>query len=284
MLSVCIPTYNRKPFLEWTVAKTKEDFPDAKIVISDNASTDGSSSFEGIRYIRQHKNVGAFANFRTALLAANTEFCIYLGDDDYLLPDEVWRGVRFLQANPDIVCYYAPCQLYDEVNQKPEWEAFYFAEDRTFKDADQLWNFVMKNHVWPEHTIWRRAWLEKILQPRVREYWCFIDLANAFAQGPVHFAKAPFYRNITQHPVGGRAKLGDMQCLTDFDEYRGGLEILAYELFKDLLKNVKFKRRVNQMIAHFIALRLNVAHRLHAANGRIDAANALSKRLMVCGG
>ncbi len=282
MLSICIPTYNRRPFLEWTLEKTQHDFPEAKIIVSDNASTDGTQKvhFKG-RYIRQAYNIGPFPNLRAALLASRTKYCTYLGDDDYLLPEEVQKGIDFLDANPTVAAYYAPVQLYDEVEQKPTWNAFYVAEDKTYSNAAELWNFVIANHVWPEHMIWRRAWLDQILQPRLRAYWCFVDLAAAFAQGPVHFAATPFYRNLTGHPVGVRTKLGDQQCLTDFDEYRAGLENLAYDLFKENLKQPQVHTVVNAGIQAFIKARIEVAHRLLAANKRYAEAESYAKRLMV---
>src|ERR1700723_640484 len=145
-LTICIPTFNRDPFLAWTLEKTLADFPEAKIVVSDN----GKSTIEyptRVRYLRQPQNIGAFPNMRSALLAASTKYCMFLGDDDYLLPAEVQKGVDYLEANPQVLVYYAPCQLYDEINQKANWDAFYVAEDETFTTADKLWTFVMNNHV-----------------------------------------------------------------------------------------------------------------------------------------
>src|SRR5882757_2074529 len=111
-LSICIPTYNRQPFLAWTLDKTAADFPDAKLIVSDNHSVDETINvkFKG-RYIRQQTNIGAFPNMRAALLASHTKYAMYLGDDDYLLPGEVQKGIDFLDAYPTVLAYYAPCQL-----------------------------------------------------------------------------------------------------------------------------------------------------------------------------
>jgi glycosyltransferase involved in cell wall biosynthesis len=283
MLSICIPTYNRRQFLQWTLDRTMTDFPKAKIVVSDNASTDGTSKlvFPG-RFIRQQRNTGPFENFRTVLLAAHTKYCMYLGDDDYLLPDEVAKGVEFLETHPEVSVYYAPCQLYDEIEQKPAWDAFYVAEDTTFTRPDDLWNFIITKHVWPEHAIYRREGLEDIMQYRGAPYWCFPDLAYAFRKGPVHFAKTPYYRNITNHPVGMRSKLGDQQCLTDFGDYQAGLEILAFELFGPEMPN-EAKQTVNTMIRQFIWCRLEVASRILTAQNRLAEAAVLQKRMFITG-
>jgi glycosyltransferase involved in cell wall biosynthesis len=286
-LSICIPTYNRLPFLKWTLEKTAADFPQAKIIVSDNASTDGTKDAElPGRYMRQQTNIGAFPNMRAALLAASTKYCVFLGDDDYLLPAEVQKGIDFLESHPEVLIYYAPCQLFDEIQQKANWEAFYVAQDETFTRADLLWNFIVHKHVWPEHAIYRRARLDEILQPRTGAYWCFQDLANAATRGPVHFAKTPYYRNLTGHPVGGRAKLGDQQCLTDFDSYRWGLETLAYGLFKQALmskEEVELRPNINNMIRQFIWSRYEVANRILTANGRAYEAEMLKIRMEITG-
>jgi glycosyltransferase involved in cell wall biosynthesis len=243
----------------------------------------------GIRYLRQQQNVGAFPNMRAALLAASTKYCVFLGDDDYLLPEQVQKGIDFLDTHPDVHAYFAPCQLYNEITQKADWEAFYVAEDTTFTTADALWNFVMHKHVWPEHAIYRRAGLQEVLTPRTTAYWCFTDLANLAIRSPVHFAKMPYYRNLTGHPVGNRVKLGDMQCLTDFDSYRWGLECLAHDIFAQPLNTGKteevaqLKSMLANMIRQFIWTRYEVAVRIHTANGRLGDANLLKKRMVMTG-
>jgi glycosyltransferase involved in cell wall biosynthesis len=220
---------------------------------------------------------------RAALLASHTKYCLYLGDDDYLLPEAVQKGIDFLEENPKVLAYYAPCQLYDEVEQKPAWDAFYPSEDKTFSRADELWNFVMHKHVWPEHAIYRRDRLDDIMQPRNQAYWCFVDLANAALRGPVHFAKTPYYRNITQHPVGGRVKLGDQQCLTDFDSYRAGLEVLAHDIFGANIADVELKKSINEMIRQFLWSRYEVASRILTGQNRLLEADVLKKRMTMTG-
>ena len=77
-LTICVPTYNRDAFLAWTLEKTRKDFgAEQKIIVSDN----GKSAVRpaGVRYLRQPTNVGAFPNMRTALLAASTKYCMFLG-------------------------------------------------------------------------------------------------------------------------------------------------------------------------------------------------------------
>jgi len=282
-LSICIPSFNRYQFLKWTVRRLKELQGDIEIIVSDNDSTDDTKciQLQGVKYIKQSENIGAFPNMREALLAAKGEYAVFCADDDYLIHEQVQAGIEFLDANPEVVAYFAPCQLWDEVAQKAEWNAFYVANDETFTDPGKLWNFLIHNHVWPEHAIYRTSALAQIMQPRINAYWCFVDLANALKAGAVHFASTPYYRNITNHPIGHRSKLGDQQCLTDFDEYRAGLENLAHDLFREHL-GPELKVKLNQMISHFINMRLGVAHKLLWLQGKEAEANSIEKRLRIC--
>jgi glycosyltransferase involved in cell wall biosynthesis len=288
LLTICIPTYKRLDFLRWTLNRTRADFPDTPIIVSDN-----DANFEGdfdpwpaTEYHRLIENIGPFPNMRFALLKASTKYCCYLGDDDYLLPAEVQKGIEYLEANPEVVAYYAPCQLWNEVEQKPVFEAFYQHDgpvtfNNTPQDRVALWNFVHKQHVWPEHAIYRRAALDKIMDNRGPAYWCFTDLANAIAAGPIHFHDRPYYRNLTDHPVGRRVKLGDEQCLTEFDAYRAGLEVLAFDLFQGIPIPLEVYENINLMIRQFLWTRYEVAGRIAQSKGHMILAEQLYKRCAI---
>ncbi len=288
-LTICVPTYNRFPFLKWTLGKLQADFPDTPIVVSDNCSTDDTRTIQrlpNVRYLRQDENIGPFPNMRAALLEAKTPYAVYCADDDYLLREPLEKAISFLDQNPHIVAYYAPCELYDEVAQKPEWKAYPLTQRVHFTQARsvELFNFVISSHVWPEHVVWRTAALLAILTPRISPYWAFVDLGAALTHGDVHFSPDTFYRNIMAHPVGWRSKLGDRQCLTDFEEYRSGLEIMAHDLFS-LWQSPPwpqdFCRKATQMIDFFIYQRIEVAHRIMKGNGFIEEAAIMAKRLAV---
>jgi glycosyltransferase involved in cell wall biosynthesis len=291
-LSICIPTFNRFEFLKWTLRKTQHDFTNPEIIISDNNSTDDTRTaiHWGHTYIKQETNIGAFENMRATLLAAKTKYCMYLGDDDYLLHEQTARAVAWLDDHPAVLAYVAPCELWNEVNACKVFDAFYVSENITFgafgetkignRIREDFWNFIIARHVWPEHIIWRRNGLERILQPRLRAYWAFVDITNAFLLGPVHFARRPFYRSIVQHPVGNRDKLGDRQCLVCFDEYRAGLEVMAYDLFRGSL-TPELKIQIQNMITKFITIRLEVAARLLRRQNINAEAESYEKRMML---
>lgn len=279
-LSICIPGYNRPGFLRYTLHKLKADFPDAEVIVSDDGSTWNMSSVSntpGIRWIQQPKNIGAFPNHRAALQAATRKYAMYCADDDYPLAGEVQRGIEYLDAHPECSAYIAPCEIWDEVSQTPFWNAFNCKEcDFTQEQGRELFNFIIESHIWPEHVIYRAP---VPLSVRTRAYWCFTDLVDLLSKGYIHFSPVPFYRNLLVHPVGEREQLGNVQCLTFFDEYRAGLEVLAYGLFGQI--PYAARHRIHEMISHFICQRMYNAAVLYQRNGHTEDAQMLQKRIVI---
>ena len=292
MLSICIPTYQRPKFLRWTLNRLIRDFPCAQIVVSDNDNpnneltevwclcNDGPVAWpvDAIDYYPQPSNIGAFSNMFAALSAAKGDYAVYCADDDYLLPEQIAIGIEYLDSHPEVAAYCAPCEIWNEVEQRPYWNAFR-VEPCTFDRTQgvELFNLLILNHIWPEHLIYR---LPLPLKPRTRAYWAFADIPDILAAGAIHFDPRPFYRNLLVHPVGERVQLGNVQCLTDFDEYRGGLEVLAHGLFGPNLA-YPARHRIQEMISSFICSRLDVARRLYERAGQMAESSMLAARLSI---
>jgi hypothetical protein len=283
-LSVCIPTLERYPFLVWTLDRLKRDLPEAELVVSDNASSDFTRWPDGYltdhdQYLRQSSNIGAFPNMFAALSAANGQYAVYCADDDYLLPEQIAVAIAYLDAHPEVAAYCAPCEIYDEVNQKTFWNAFKVKNERIYAqtDAMELFNFIISEHIWPEHIVYRTP---VPIHPRTRAYWAFADLVDILAVGAIYFSNIPFYRNLLVHPVGTRVQLGNEQCLTDFDQYRGGLEVLAHGLFGAELP-YKARHQIQEMIGSFLCSRMETAAKLYARQGHIEEATMLLQRISI---
>jgi glycosyltransferase involved in cell wall biosynthesis len=288
-LSICIPTRNRVQFLAWTLYRLRRYFPDAELVVSDNASDetryydisiDQLSDLRGrcgSRWLRQPEDIGPFPNHLAALQMGERKYAVYCADDDYLLPDAVRNAILFMDDHPECAAYCAPCEIWNEVDGTPYWNAF-ACEEATFTKADAipLFNTIIERHIWPEHIIYRTP---LPLKPRTRAYWAFADLPDILEAGAIHLSPTPFYRNLLVHPVGEREQLGNVQCLTYFDEYRAGLEVLAYGLFGE--QPYACRHKIQEMISSFICSRMDVASRLYARSGHEADALMLRKRLAI---
>jgi len=111
-VSIGIPTFNRAAGLERALESCRaQTHPRLEIVVSDNASTDGtadlcrrlSAADDRIRVVRQDRNVGLDANFRAVLERATGTYFMWLADDDWLDPEYVAVCVAALLDDPQAV-------------------------------------------------------------------------------------------------------------------------------------------------------------------------------------
>lgn len=110
-LSVCIPTYNRAGFLgELLESLVAQATGEVEIVVSDNASTDGTEAtvarfrerFPRIVYRRNPENLGPDRNYLKAVEAASGEYCWLMGSDDVAAPDALSRLLPKLDSGDDV--------------------------------------------------------------------------------------------------------------------------------------------------------------------------------------
>lgn len=112
LVSIGLPVRNGAERIEevvWSVLAQNHDR--LELVISDNASTDGTelvcrelaSTDKRIRYFRHPRNVGLLNNFQHVMRIANGEYFRWIGDDDWLAPDCVSRCLEVFAADDRLV-------------------------------------------------------------------------------------------------------------------------------------------------------------------------------------
>jgi glycosyltransferase involved in cell wall biosynthesis len=113
LVTIGLPTYNRVGKLERALGSAlAQDYGNLEIVISDNASSDDTESFcrrtaereARVRYVRQPRNRGAYANFRGVFNDSRGEFFMWLGDDDWISPTYVTACLRAFAPDVGVVC------------------------------------------------------------------------------------------------------------------------------------------------------------------------------------
>jgi glycosyltransferase involved in cell wall biosynthesis len=120
-VTVFIPTYNRARWLsesiEGALAQTYGDFV---LVVSDNASTDGTqevaASFDDPRvvYRRLDEHVGLNEHFNLCYGSADTEYMFLIPDDDRMSPDALEQTIPVLDANPRAALVHGCADLVDQ--------------------------------------------------------------------------------------------------------------------------------------------------------------------------
>jgi glycosyltransferase involved in cell wall biosynthesis len=111
-LSIGLPVYNGERYLAETLdAILGQTYEDYELIISDNASTDGTAdichSYESadprIRYVRQPQNIGAAPNHNFVVELARGELFKWVAADDLYARDLMARCVAALDEHPDVV-------------------------------------------------------------------------------------------------------------------------------------------------------------------------------------
>ncbi|MEI0493722.1 glycosyltransferase family 2 protein [Brachyspira intermedia] len=113
LVSVIITTYNRKKLLVEAINSVlKQDYTNIEIIVSDNASEDGTDlvmqeyilEHKNIKYIRREKNVGPYINAKKAYKEATGKYFIFLSDDDYFISTTFFtNAVKVMEENDKIV-------------------------------------------------------------------------------------------------------------------------------------------------------------------------------------
>ncbi|MGK3207652.1 glycosyltransferase family 2 protein [Amycolatopsis sp. MEPSY49] len=122
-LSIGLPVYNGENYLaealENLLAQTYTDY---ELIISDNASTDGTREIcekyaakdDRIRYVRQPKNIGAAPNHDFLVRAARGELFKWAAHDDLFAPGLIEACVRALDEHPEAVLAHSYMAIVDE--------------------------------------------------------------------------------------------------------------------------------------------------------------------------
>ena len=123
-LAIVISTYNRAPFVEmnvaWLIDCVRSMGGNVRIVVVDNASTDDTvirlSKFIGIdcfSLIVNPQNVGMMGNMRVCSTLSPARHVWMIGDDDFILPDQLAAVLRVLNDQPGLPLAYVNFAVYD---------------------------------------------------------------------------------------------------------------------------------------------------------------------------
>src|SRR5438067_1373551 len=124
-VAIGMPVWNGEAFLseaiESILAQTYGDF---ELVISDNASTDGTAEIcrayaqrdTRIRYIRQERIIGANPNHNELFRRSSGEYFKWAAHDDILAPEFIRECVKVLDEHDEVVLCCPATVLINEDN------------------------------------------------------------------------------------------------------------------------------------------------------------------------
>jgi glycosyltransferase involved in cell wall biosynthesis len=280
-LSICVPTFNRARYLDCLLADLVAHIGELgysyELLIGDNASEDDTPDvvrkYEGqlaLRYIRRPTNVGGYHNQSLLFGAARGRYCIYLADDDLLIPDALGRRIAYLEANPDVGAVFAPWFIHDRVLGQ-DLDQFYSIDQETLiaaKEHGTLFDFLVTSHIFPEIYVARTSLVQEVAGAANKfAFHYFALIADMVDRTAVTFSPEPFYRFVNRYFENEeRAQAGNEEVKIGWDRYRGGLEYILSRVAHLLDEhNLAWCRRA---IERFVDARMQVALRLRTRDGR----------------
>jgi len=122
-VTIGLPVYNGESYLRQALdSLLAQDYPDFKLIISDNASTDSTSAIcqeyaakdRRIEYHRNERNIGALENFKQVFRMSDSKYFMWAAHDDLWRPSYIRKCVEALEQNPDAVLAYSDILFIDE--------------------------------------------------------------------------------------------------------------------------------------------------------------------------
>ncbi len=129
-LSIGLAVYNGENYLAESLdALLGQSYEDFELIISDNASTDGTDAIcrryekldSRIRYIRQPRNIGLAPNHNFVVEQASGELFKWASHDDLYARDLLQRCVEALDENPHVVLAHSWTAILDDTGTVTEW-------------------------------------------------------------------------------------------------------------------------------------------------------------------
>jgi glycosyltransferase involved in cell wall biosynthesis len=141
LVSIGLPVYNGEEYLAQTIESLlTQTFTDFELIISDNASTDGTEQIcrryaandPRIRYSRNERNIGAGGNYNRVFALSTGKYFKWAAHDDLCGPEYLRRCVAVLETTPPVVLCYTKTTIIDESGAPAQHseDSFHLSSDR----------------------------------------------------------------------------------------------------------------------------------------------------------
>jgi len=134
LITIGMPIYNEERFIERALdSLLQQDYPNLRILISDNASTDRTGEIcqrvaekdERIVYERMNENIGPAANFRHVADRAEGTYFMWAAGHDEWSPNLVSKSIEILEENHGAAVAVATSYWIDESGKRQDCDTDY---------------------------------------------------------------------------------------------------------------------------------------------------------------
>ncbi|MGH8509329.1 MAG: glycosyltransferase family 2 protein [Gammaproteobacteria bacterium] len=128
-LTIGLPVYNSERYLACSLdSLLNQTYGDFRLIISDNASTDGTpdickdyaSRDKRIAYHRNPVNIGLSPNFNRVFALSESKYFQWATSDDYWAPTMLERAIEIMNSDTRIALCYPKTTLVDAEGGNPE--------------------------------------------------------------------------------------------------------------------------------------------------------------------
>ncbi len=121
-VTIGLPVYNGERFIREAIESVLgQSYGDLELLISDNASTDGTEDIcreyaaadQRVRYLRNERNLGAAPNYNRLVVEARGEYFKWAAHDDVCKPTFVETCLAVLEADPTVILCHPRTSIID---------------------------------------------------------------------------------------------------------------------------------------------------------------------------
>ena len=197
-ITIGLPLYNGEKTLRRTLdSLLQQTFTDFILIISDNGSTDSSSKIcleyqkkdSRIKYFLKKNTVSWVWNFIFLVDKADTEYFVWVADDDYWEKDFIEKNISFLNSNPKYVGSVSDVKHFGKYLDNyliDNNKKFNFVRPIVGTLDEKITNIVEFNWILNVFSIFRTDKLKKALIRNAFVSWDFALLLNLIKFGDLH--------------------------------------------------------------------------------------------------
>jgi hypothetical protein len=204
-----------------------------------------------------------------------------------MVPHQLLAYVRRMQENRGLVMVQAPWFLVDETQDGAITGKFYdFPQEQLFaRDSyAQCLQFMINHHVFPECWLLRTDAVPHVVGlPHKFAYNYFNMLTRSLGLGDVLFSPDPHIA-ATAIAKGDNHHVGNHEVMEAWDNYRGGLELLASHARQFQPRSIGDVGMLATAIQSFTIQRMAVAARFQAAAANWSNCWHIQRRIHAYGG
>ncbi len=199
LLTISIPTWNRELLLKELIDDLTQQITtyslesSVEILVSDNNSEDNTrnmvsnyqNKFSFINSNRNASNIGAKSNVLKSMELANSEFVLFLGDDDRIRKDSLPELLSILKGSTNLGVLIDISKFKNKENLKPGYQeyttflenlywymgnaGYFVCKSDYFKENLQKYGYDFFNECWPQTQIMILGMVKSNLKPFVKD-------------------------------------------------------------------------------------------------------------------